>query len=74
MVRRYAVLLVAGLGLVACAPRGSVPAHRAATRDFDVLTREEIRASHHGDALMMVEALRPRWLRTRGASWPRASR
>jgi hypothetical protein len=38
--------------------------------DANVITAAEIDGSGHADALSLVQSLRPRWLRVRGASSP----
>jgi hypothetical protein len=62
--RLMPLLLVLLLSIPACSGRGA-PSER---RDPSVLTEAEIEASGYTDAFSMVQALRPQWLRTRGAT------
>ena len=59
---RGLLVVFAALLMTACA---TAPAGQART-DRDVLTAEEMQKAGNSDLLQVVQALRPRWLSTRG--------
>ena len=62
--RSFAALM-SSLLLAACATAGSTA--QPATRNPDVITAEEIEANPNTNAYELIQRLRPRYLRTRGA-------
>ena len=65
MVKRNFLLAATVLLLGACA---SGPTTSGARRDRNFLSEEEISANPPSDARILIERLRPNWLRGRGAS------
>ena len=61
--RRSVLLVLAFIGLASCAGAGS---QSRSSRQFDVITRDEIVQAGVGTALEAVEQLRPQFLRPRG--------
>ncbi len=61
-----APLLTAALVACASAPHAGPP--DAPTRQQDLISRQEIEASHYSNALDLVQALRPLWLAHRGSN------
>jgi hypothetical protein len=64
-VSRLFVLLLAA-ALAGCGVRASAEEDTTQRRQLDLITAEEIQAAERTDALQIVTALRPQWLRGRG--------
>lgn|SRR5690606_17279380 len=63
---RWAVASALLLGVAACGP--STRGTSTARPGLDVITAEQIDVASHANAFLLVQALRPQWLRTRGPS------
>lgn len=62
-----ALVILACLPASGCGGTGTQPGNAPERRGrADLITEEEIRRSPHANALELVQALRPNWLRARG--------
>ena len=60
-----AILVLVSILAIACGPRTSTAGARG---DTNLITSEEVDAAGHQNAFLLVQSLRPQWLRVRGAS------